>query len=81
MESKLMEKKAIIEVLESIVSGMEWPVERKQEEIKRYRDDIKTDKENGVEIDPDDWRLKAIAANEKYLAAYESVIKHLEKLI
>lgn len=81
MEDKLKEKKAMIEVLENMISGMSWSVEGKKNEIERYQKDIQSDIDNGLEVAADDWRYTAIENAKSFLAAYDVVMKQLEKLI
>ena len=82
MESKLMEKKAIIEVLESIMNGTEWVIESKKQDIQRHLQSIETEEnETGEKVADDDWRYSAVRGCRAYLDAFETVKKHLEKLI
>lgn len=82
-----MEKKAVLDVLESIMSNMEWPVKNQKEYIEIYENGWKEEQENAKaeerEPNPDfDHYDRLRAENAKaWLSAYETVKKHLEKLI
>ena len=81
MENKLREKRAIIEVMENMLSGIGWTLDSKKNEIEEYQRRIQQEKDDGMEVSKDDWRYAQIASAQAYLDAYEIVTKHLEKLI
>lgn len=87
MESKLMEKKALLEVIESILDSMDWTVKNKQGIVEAYDTVRKAERENAIAEgrEPDysclEWERKNAAQADEFLKAYETVKKHLEKLI
>lgn len=87
MEQKLNEKKAILEVIESILDNMEWTVKSKGETIEQYQIARKAEQEAARDEDrePDyssiEWERRNADRADDFLNAYETVKKHLEKLI
>lgn len=87
MEQKLNEKKAILEVIESLLDNMKWTVDSKNGAIETWANDWKTEqeiaKEEGREPNPDcdTYDRRQAERAEEFLKAYEIVKKHLEKLI
>ena len=87
MESKLMEKKALLEVIESILDNMDWTVKSKKETWEAYIAAMQAEQDNAKEEgrEPDfsclEYERKNAARADDFLKAYETVKKHLEKLI
>lgn len=76
MENRMEEKKRMIEVLEQVLSGMEWTVKNWKSNIDEYE---KAMKENPEEVR--DWEKSQADAGRAYLETWEQVKKHLEKLL
>ena len=38
MESKLMEKKAVLDVIETMIGGVHWETENRQQKVKNWED-------------------------------------------
>lgn len=81
MESKLMEKKAVLDVIEDMMGGVHWTQESKQKAIEDWEALKKASEEAGEEVDPDCWNAQQARNAEIWLNALETVKKHLEKLI
>ena len=87
MENKLNEKKAILDVLESIIDNMDWTLKNKEEAVDSYKKARKAEQETAADEgrDPDysslEWERKNADRAAEFLTAYETVKKHLEKLI
>ena len=81
MESKLMEKKAVLDVIDYMMSGIHWETENKQQKVKNWEDIKQTATDSGEEVDPDCWDAQQARIAETWLNALETVKKHLEKLI
>jgi len=81
MENKLMEKKAILDVIEDMMGGVHWTQESKQKAIEDWKALKKASEETGAEVDPDCWNAQQARNAEIWLNALEIVKKHLEKLI
>ena len=81
MESKLMEKKAVLDVIEYMMSGIHWETENRQQKVKNWEDIKQAAMDSGEEVDPDCWDAQQARIAEIWLNALETVKKHLEKLI
>ena len=76
MEKKLQEKKMLFEVLEQVLSGMEWTVKSWKSNVDDYNNAMK---ENSEEVR--DWEKQQAEHAAGCLDAWEQVKKHLEKLM
>lgn len=76
MENRMEEKKRMIEVLEQVLSGMEWTVKNWKSNIDDYE---KAMKENPEDVR--EWEKSQADAGRAYLETWEQVKKHLEKLL
>ena len=83
MEQKIMEKRAMLEVVEAVNNALtgRWTMQEKQEAIAAWKEEQATAKANGEEADPEGWVARRAKEAEAYLAAVETVMKHIEKLI
>lgn len=81
MESKLMEKKAVLDVIEYLMGGVHWTQESKQKAIEDWEALKKASAEAGEEVDPECYNAQQARKAEIWLNALETVKKHLEKLI
>lgn len=81
MESKLMEKKAVLDVIETMISGVHWETENRQQKVKNWEDIKKVATDSGEEVDPECWDAQQARIAEVWLSALDTVKKHLEKLI
>jgi hypothetical protein len=76
MEKRLEEKKRTIEVLENVLSGMEWTEKTWKSQIDDYNKAVEEDPENVR-----DWEKQQADQAAAYLNIWEAVKKHLEKLL
>lgn len=76
MEKRLEEKKRTIEVLETVLSGMEWTEKTWKSQIDDYNKAVEEDPENVR-----DWEKQQADQAAAYLNIWEAVKKHLEKLL
>lgn len=81
MENKLAEKKAVLEVIETMIGGIHWETENKQQKVKNWKDIQQVAIDSGEEVDPDCWDAQQARNAEVWLNALDTVKKHLEKLI
>jgi hypothetical protein len=81
MESKLAEKKAVLDVIETMIGGVHWETENRQQKVKNWEDIKRVAMDSGEEVDPDCWDAQQARSAEAWLNALETVKKHLEKLI
>ena len=81
MEKKLMEKRMVLDVIDRMMSGLEWTIQSKQNDIQTWKDTVKEARENGEEPDTHSYAKREADDAENWLAALETVKKHLEKLI
>ena len=82
MEKKLMEKKAVLDIIEAMLNGIDsWTVERRQEKIDNWERLKKASAEAGEEVDPNCWNAREAQEAREWFNALETVKKHLEKLI
>ena len=81
MENKLAEKKAVLEVIETMIVGVHWETENKQQKVKNWKDIQQVAMDSGEEVDPECWDAQQARIAEVWLSALDTVKKHLEKLI
>ena len=81
MESKLKEKMAVLDIIDTMVNSLDWTIQNKNRDIADWKALEKASREAGEEIDPDNWNIRQAQAAEVWLAALDTVKKHLEKLI
>ena len=82
MEKKLKEKMAVLDIINDMLSHVEyWTKDSKEKAIEDWEALKKASAEAGEEVDPECYNAKQARDAEIWLAALDTVKKHLEKLI
>lgn len=81
MKQKIMEKQAILDIVDIMVTAVERNADYQRDAIETMKSYLEECKNNGTEPYMEGWQVKDGKKAEAWLSAVETVIKHLEKLI
>lgn len=81
MKQKIMEKQAILDIVDIMVTAVERNRDYQKDAIETMKSYLEDCKSNGTEPYMEGWQVRDGQKAEAWLAAVETVIKHLEKLI
>lgn len=81
MKQKIMEKQAILDIVDIMVTSVERNKGYQKDAIETMKSYLEECKSNGTEPYMEGWQVTEGKKAEAWLAAVDTVIKHLEKLI